>query len=144
MEASRGPAARARSGGRGRRRAALRADTRSSVTGLSGPPANVLQAMKKLLQTRTALITVCVARAGFRGGGELVEFVDDWAACVTGHDGPVGVEAYAKWTRRYSYRTAYNRLSLFRSTFPELGAQGTPEQLLGPLVERLAREVGDG
>jgi hypothetical protein len=93
-----------------------------------------------LNQTRAALLAVCVKRAGFRQGAQLVELCDDWADCVTANGGPVGFEAYAKWTRRYSYRTAYRRLVLFRQTFPQLGPSGTPEGLLGPLLERLAAE----
>lgn len=95
-----------------------------------------------LLQTKGALWVVCVQRVGVREGAQLVQFCDDWAACVTAHDGAIGFEAYAKWTRAYSHRTAYNRLSLFRRAFPELGSDGSPEQLLGPLLERLAAEAG--
>lgn len=94
------------------------------------------------LQTKGALWVVCVSRAGVREGAQLVELCEDWARCVTVHDGPVGVEAYARWTRHYSYRTAYNRLATFRKAFPELGPQGSPEDLLGPLLERLAAERG--
>lgn len=96
-----------------------------------------------LLQTKGALWVVCVKRAGYREGSQLVQLCDDWAACVRVHEGPVGFEAYAKWTRAMSYRTAYERLSLFRRTFPELGPQGTPEGLLGPLLEQLAEEVAE-
>jgi hypothetical protein len=92
-----------------------------------------------VLQTKTALWLVCVKRAGIRGG-LVVEFVDDWRDCVTAHGGPTSIQGYAKWTRRYSHRTAYYRLALFRKTFPELGPEGTPEGLLGPLLERLAQE----
>lgn len=97
--------------------------------------------MRSVNQTKLALWLVCVSRAGYRQGAQLVEFIDDWRDCVSQHDGPVGFEAYAQWTRRYSRRTAYNRLSLFRHTFPQLGDDGTPEGLLGPLLERLAKEV---
>jgi hypothetical protein len=93
-------------------------------------------------QTKLALITVCVNRAGYTKTGELIEFIDDWRDCVKAHDGPVSWQAYSRWTRRYSERTAYNRLALFRRTFPELGDHGSPEDLLGPLLERLAAEAG--
>jgi hypothetical protein len=97
--------------------------------------------MRTVNQTKLALWMVCVSRAGYRQGAQLVEFIDDWRACVEAHDQPVGFEAYAQWTRRYSRRTAYNRLALFRRTFPQLGHDGTPEGLMGPLLERLAAEA---
>lgn len=97
--------------------------------------------MRTINQTKLALMTVCVSRAGYIKGGQLVEFIDDWRDCIKAHDGPVSWQGYAKWSRRYSYRTAYRRLALFRQTFPELGPEGSPEQLLGPLLERLAAEV---
>lgn len=97
--------------------------------------------MRTVNQTKLALWMVCVNRAGYRQGAQLVEFIEDWRRCVEAHDGPVGVRAYSEWTRQYSDRTAFNRLALFRRTFPQLGDDGTPEGLMGPLLERLAREV---
>lgn len=94
-----------------------------------------------LNQTKMALWIVCAQRAGIRGGAQLVELCDDWAACVRNHGEPVGFEAYVAWTRLYSRATAYRRLDLFRKTFPELGTHGTPEGLMGPLLERLAAEA---
>lgn len=94
--------------------------------------------MLNLLQTKGALWVVCVSRAGVREGAQLVEFVDDYRDCLTANGGATSFQGYARWTRRYSYRTAYNRLALYRKTFPELGPHGTPEGLLGPLLERLA------
>lgn len=98
--------------------------------------------MTTVNQTKLALWMVCVNRAGYRKGAQLVEFVDDWRDCVNAHGGPVGVEVYTGWTRAYSRATAYNRLALFRATFPQLGDDGTPEGLMGPLLERLAVEAG--
>lgn len=97
--------------------------------------------MRTVNQTKLALWMVCVSRAGYLDGARLVEFVDDWRDCVTANGGPVSWQHYARWTRRYSDRTAYNRLALFRRTFPQLGPEGSPEGLLGPLLERLASEV---
>lgn len=94
--------------------------------------------MRNVLQTKAALWAVCVSRAGYRRGAQLVELCDDWAECVRTHGGPVGLDAYAKWTRRYSYRTAYERVALFRRTFPQLGPEGTPQGLMGPLLDSLA------
>jgi hypothetical protein len=97
--------------------------------------------VRTINQTKLALWMVCVNRAGYRRGAQLVEFIDDWRACVDAHDGPVGMQAYTEWTRAYSRATAYNRLTLFRATFPQLGPDGTPEGLMGPLLDRLAREA---
>ena len=98
--------------------------------------------VRTINQTKLALWMVCVNRAGYRQGAQLVEFIDDWRDCVTAHDGAVGFEKYAEWTRAYSRATAYNRLALFRKTFPQLGHDGTPEGLMGPLLDRLASEAG--
>jgi hypothetical protein len=97
--------------------------------------------MRNGKQTKAALWMVCVATAGFREGAQLVEFIDDWRDCVTANGGPVSWNHYSQWTRRYSGRTGYRRLALFRRTFPQLGDEGSPEQLLGPLLDRLAAEV---
>ena len=99
--------------------------------------------MRTLNQTKLALWMVCVDRAGYRHGAQLVEFIDDWRDCVTAHDGTVTVETYWHWTRRYSRRTCFNRLALFRKTFPQLGPQGLPDGLMGPLLKRLAADVED-
>lgn len=92
-------------------------------------------------QTKAALWAVCVAQAGIMDGARLVEFIDDWRDCVNANGGPVSWQGYSRWTRRYSPRTAYNRLALFRRTFPQLGPEGSPEGLLGPLLDRLAAEA---
>lgn len=97
--------------------------------------------MRSVNQTKLALWMVCVSRAGYQDGARLVEFIDDWRDCVVAHDGEVSFQRYAKWTRRYSYRTAYARLALFRKTFPQLGPEGKPDGLMGPLLDRLAAEV---
>lgn len=97
--------------------------------------------MKPILQTKTALVMVTMRRAGYRDGAKVLELIDDYGAFVRAHDGDQGFEAYAHWTRRYSYRTAYGRLSLFRKTFPQLGPKGTPAGLYGPLLDQLAAEI---
>ncbi len=95
-----------------------------------------------ILETKGALWIVCVNRAGLRGGSQLVQLCDDWAECVRHNGGPLpGPDTYAMWTKRLSYRTAYERLALFRKTFPQLGPAGTPEDLMGPLLARLADEA---
>jgi len=97
--------------------------------------------MRSAEQTKAALWAVCIHRAGFLDGARLVEFIDDWRDCVIAHDGPVSWNQYTHWTRRYSGRTGYRRLALFRKTFPQLGPDGSPEGLLGPLLDRLAAET---
>ncbi len=37
--------------------------------------------------------------------------------------------------------TAYERLALFRKTFPQLGPSGVPSGLMAPLLARLAAEA---
>jgi hypothetical protein len=97
--------------------------------------------MRSVNQTKAALWAVCVSRAGVLDGARLVEFIDDWRDCVNAHGGPVSWQTYARWTRRYHERTAYRRLALFRRTFPQLGPEGSPEGLLGPMLDRLAAEA---
>lgn len=94
--------------------------------------------MKPVLQTRTALRFVVLQRAGFRRGGQLLEMIDDYGEFLRDHGRDLGFEAYANWTRRYSYRTAYRRLAVFKAAFPEAP---TPATLYGPLLEQLASEV---
>lgn len=96
--------------------------------------------MRSVLQTKLALWAVCLQRAGSQAP-QVVEFIDDWRDCVKAHDGPVSWQGYANWTRRYTSRTAYRRLATFREAFPELGPHGSPEDLLGPLLARLAEEA---
>jgi hypothetical protein len=93
-----------------------------------------------LNRTRTALFLLCVSRAGLRPGVRLIEFIEDWQRCVTAAGEPIGIERYIASSGKYSRRTAYSRLALFRKTFPQLGPQGLPDGLMGPLLERLAAE----
>lgn len=95
----------------------------------------------KINQTRFALYTLCVARAGYRNGSLLIEFIEDWRRCVAHLERPATIEEFIAWTRLFSRRTTFRRVDLFRRTFPELGEHGLPDGLMGPLVERLAREV---
>jgi hypothetical protein len=94
-----------------------------------------------VLKTRGALYTLCILRGGYRNGITLIRFVEDWQECVTVHERTVGTEEYVRWTRSYGRRRVYQLLDLFRRTFPQLGPQGTPEGLMGPLLDRLAKEA---
>jgi hypothetical protein len=92
-------------------------------------------------QTRGALYLLCIARAGYREGGLLIEFIEEWRRCVEAHGGPVTIEEFIDWTDRYQRRTTFRRIELFRESFPQLGEHGLPDGLMAPLVERLAAEV---
>jgi hypothetical protein len=100
--------------------------------------------MKPLLQTRAALIAICVHRVGWRRAPELVQFIDDYGAFIRNKGEDLGFEDYVAWTRLYSRATAYRRLGLFRQAFPQLGPQGVPGVLFGPLLAQLASEVEAG
>jgi hypothetical protein len=90
------------------------------------------------------LFLLCVARAGSKRGARIYAFIEDWAAAVEANRGPVSMNHYANWTRRYSGRTAYVRLAEFRAIFPELGPDGQPAGLMGPLLDRLSSEAESG
>ncbi len=87
------------------------------------------------------LFLLCVDRGGVKRGARLYDFCEDWAAAVDANRGAVSMNEYSAWTRRYSSRTAYSRLAEFRAAFPELGPEGRPDALMGPLLDRLASEV---
>lgn len=108
----------------------------------TGPsdPCGSFAGVMKANQTRGSLYAVCILRGGYRNGILLIQFVEDWQRCVRENGGPIGIEKYTR-LGRYSYRRAYELLALFRKTFPQLGADGTPEGLMGPLLERLAAEA---
>jgi hypothetical protein len=89
------------------------------------------------MNDRAAMMGLCVDRAGFRRGARLAEFITEWEMCVRAHAGPIGIEEFAHWWKD-SPRTAYRRLKDFRAVFPELGAHGTPQDLMRPLLARLA------
>lgn len=97
--------------------------------------------MVNVKRTRAALYVVCIARAGYLDGARLIEFIEEWARCVDAHGGPINVEEFIASTRRFPRRTTFLRLSQFRKAFPELGPQGLPDGLMGPLLARLAAEV---
>jgi hypothetical protein len=95
----------------------------------------------KLNNTRAALYLVCISRAGYRDGARLIEFIEEWRRCVENNERPVTPDEFAAWTHRYGRRNTFYLLKLFRQTFPQLGEHGTPDGLMGPLLERLAVEV---
>ena len=94
---------------------------------------------------RPALYALCMLRArpAYVAGARLIAFIEEWQRCVAEQGGVVNVEQFIAWTRRYSRRTTFERLRLFRDTFPELGAEGLPSLLMGPRLEQLARDQAD-
>jgi hypothetical protein len=98
----------------------------------------------KIHRTRLGLYLLCIARAGYVGGGRLVEFIEDWRRVVERHGGPITIEQYIEDGGRLSRRTTFRRVALFRSAFPELGDEGLPDALMGPLLDRLTREAAVG
>jgi len=92
-------------------------------------------------ETRAALYLVCIGRAGYRDGAKLIEFIEEWRRCVENNDGPVTIEEFIAWTRRYSRRSTFRMVRLFRDSFPQLGPQGLPDGLMEPLLKRLASEL---
>ncbi len=97
--------------------------------------------MLNFRRTRSALYVVCIARAGYVNGARVIEFIEEWSRCVEDHRREVGVGEFIEWTDRYSTRTGYERLALFRKTFPQLGEHGVPSELMAPLLERLEAEA---
>jgi hypothetical protein len=89
---------------------------------------------------RPALYLLCVARAGLEAP-RLIAFIEEWRRCVEFHDREVNIEEFIAWTRRFPRRMTFRRLRLFRDTFPQLGEDGLPSGLMGPLLERLAAEA---
>lgn len=92
---------------------------------------------------RPALYVLCMRRSkSYVEGARLIEFIEDWRRCVEAHEGEVSVAEFTRWTRRYANRrTVERRLHAFREAFPQLGPQGKPTGLMGPLLERLAVEA---
>lgn len=89
---------------------------------------------------RPALYLLCVARAGLEAP-RLIAFIEEWRRCVEFHDREVNIEEFIGWTRRFPRRMTFRRLRLFRDAFPQLGEDGLPSGLMGPLLDRLAVEA---
>jgi hypothetical protein len=92
------------------------------------------------MKDRAQLFTLCIVRAGYLDGARLIEFIEEWRRGVDHAEGEITTEEFIRWTRRFPRRTVARRLTLFRRTFPQLGPAGLPSGLMGPLLERLARE----
>ena len=88
-----------------------------------------------------ALIGACIARAGWRKGPRLAQFIGEWALAEHAEGKQLGPEDFVAWWREGSRMTAYRRLGEFRQAFPELGPEATPT-LIATAVERQGRYVG--
>lgn len=86
---------------------------------------------------RLQVLALCVARTGYREGTALAQFIFEWEGYVRRHGAPITIEDWPTGRKR----TGYRRLATFRATFPELGEDGTPQDLMGPLMGRLAKEA---
>lgn len=86
---------------------------------------------------RIKVLTLCVARTNYREGTALAQFIFEWEGYVRDHGGPITIE---EWPEKRK-RTGYRRLATFRATFPELGDEGTPQDIMRPLLDRLVREA---
>lgn len=97
----------------------------------------------KVNQTRAALYVLCIARAGYVRGAQLIEFIEAWQRVVRAAGRPVTMPEFTAATN-LAERTAYRRLTLFRSSFPELPPDALPSALMGPLLRQLAaKQVPD-
>lgn len=84
------------------------------------------------------VLALCVNRGGFRCGRRVGQFIAEWELAVRSNGAAIEVADFARyWSEHLA--TAYRRLAEFRQLFPELGEHGKPDQLMGPLLERLAR-----
>lgn len=92
------------------------------------------------MSTRSEVLALCIERAGYRRGAQVCQFVWEWELYVRSTQSPGEIEAFSTWWKD-SRTTAYRRLVAFREAFPELGEQGTPNDLMGPLLAAL--EAGE-
>lgn len=83
-----------------------------------------------------------VKRIGWRRADELLGFMADYKRFITTHERvPEGFEEYVAWTRAFSRRTAYRRLALLHTAFPELGPDSKPEDFLVGFLDRIQAEI---
>jgi hypothetical protein len=97
----------------------------------------------KINRTKGALYLVCISRAGYREGAKLIEFIELWRRTVQRHEGPINIEQFIAMNGRHGRRNTFRLVRLFRDTFPQLGRDGLPQDLMAPLIERLAAEIQD-
>lgn len=86
------------------------------------------------------VLALCVNKGGYRRGRRVAQFIAEWELAVRDHGRGLSAEEFARWWRE-SPATAYRRLAEFRELFPELGDHGKPDDLMGPLLERLSAGV---
>jgi hypothetical protein len=92
------------------------------------------------MSNRGDVLGLCISRLGYRKGARVAAFMYEWEYAVRQVGHPLGIEEFADWWKE-SRATAYRRQGLFREAFPELGPTGTPNDLLGPTLERLSADL---
>jgi len=83
------------------------------------------------------VLSLCVARGGYRSGRKVAQFIAEWELVVRSHGREISIAEFHDWWKD-SQATAYRRLAEFRALFPELGPQGKPDDLMRPLLADLA------
>jgi hypothetical protein len=86
---------------------------------------------------RIQVLALSVARSNYREGTALAQFIYEWERYVRQAGGPITIEDWPEPRKR----TGYRRLATFRVVFPELGEDGTPQDLMRPLLDRLVAEA---
>jgi len=79
------------------------------------------------------LMADCVSAAGYLNGSKLAIFILLWGQAERDIGHRVGIEEFGEWCEHQTLsttRTAYRKLALFRSAFPQLGDQATPGDLV--------------
>lgn len=66
----------------------------------------------------------------------MAQLIAEWELAVVSIGREISTEEFADYWRDHR-ATAYRRVARFRELFPELGEHGKPDDLMGPLLERL-------
>lgn len=83
------------------------------------------------------VLALCVNRGGYRRGRKVAQFIAEWELAVRSIGREISAEEFAAWWQDHR-ATAFRKLAEFRELFPELGEHGKPDDLMGPLLKRLA------
>jgi hypothetical protein len=84
------------------------------------------------------VLALCVNRGGYRQGRKVAQFIAEWELVVRDLGREISPEEFGPWWKDHR-ATTYRKLGEFRELFPELGHQGKPDDLMGPLLKRLAQ-----
>ncbi len=96
-----------------------------------------------IAKSRNQLYVVMIFYAGPVKGARLAYFCDQWLRCVEHYGRPITAQEYATWADNpTSQRTSWAHLALFRAVFSaKLGGSCTPNDLMKPVFDRVAREA---